>query len=233
MKNYYKIFRNQLKWKYQKKAVSKNFYQLLIKGKEVTINKRKWLDLNKPDWFNEYDINKIETRILIYEDQVNGWFLDVAKKLMKDKNNDLVVLQIAISYIEGNQQYREGKPSRNSSKKCFIRGFRRIFKISNNIISEKRLEHFYDQVRCGLFHDGMIKKDVVVSRDFDAALYLRETGTKERTILINPCKFLGIISQDFYKYIKELKSGNKESISNFEKYTLEKYKTFDFAQKDS
>lgn len=84
--------------------------------------------------------NQLDTKILVYEDMVKTWFLEVGKYLsLKNKvklngeefsTNEagFVILQIAISYIEGNQQYREGKSSfPRDSENFFITGFRRIF----------------------------------------------------------------------------------------------------------
>ena len=49
------------------------------------------------------DYNNIETKILIYEDRVKEWFLKIGVKLKQDNEAGFVILQIATSYIEGNQ----------------------------------------------------------------------------------------------------------------------------------
>ena len=70
-----------------------------------------------------YEIDKIfenntETKISIYEDRVKGWFLNFARELTKEKNSEFVVLMICVNYLEGNQQFREGRTSleRESTK---------------------------------------------------------------------------------------------------------------------
>jgi hypothetical protein len=145
-------------------SISKNFYKNSRRSKWI-IDKRN---------NNKIDPNLLDTRILVYEDMVKTWFLDIAKYLtIKNKveiNGESIdtneagflIIQIAISYIEGNQQYREGKESKGNSKKFFRLGMMRIFKLRKS----EQIDKFYDQVRCGLFHDGMTKKMVTISGEY-------------------------------------------------------------------
>jgi len=122
-----------------------------------------------------------------------------------------VILSITIAYIEGNQQFREGKMSENNSKKFFIKGVRRIFDKEN--VPEDILKDYYKQIRCGLFHDGMTRGNVVISGEFPDPL--RYTNG---IIKINPHKFLGKIKEDFQRYVSDLEQGyDKKLIENFVK----------------
>ena len=115
-----------------------------------------------------------------------------------------VILQIAISYIEGNQQYRKGRSSKDGreSKAFFIDGLRRIFSLKGK--HNKTLDNFYQQVRCGLFHDGMTRKLVMIDGNYNEPIEI-----SAKSIKINPYKFLRCIEIDFEKYIHDLKRDAK------------------------
>lgn len=163
------------------------------------------------------DINDIKTKILIYEERVKKWFLNIAEGLKKDNEAWFVILAIAVSYIEGNQQFREGKSSTRQSKKFFIKGMKRIFDKSD--VPNQILEKYYDQIRCGLFHDCMTRKSVTLSSESKKPIsYTTNQNNSDCLIKINPHKFFDKIREDFENYIFQLKEGyNDELIENFEK----------------
>ena len=181
-----------------KTAISKNYYVI---DNEVYDKRKK---NNK-----KLDLNDVKTKIKIYSDRVGGWFLKIGENLKKNNEAGFVILSIAIAYIEGNQQFREGKLSENNSKKFFIKGLRRIFDKEN--VSEDILKDYYKQVRCGLFHDGITKSNVLISGDFQEPLrYINGI------IKINPHKFLDKIKEDFQRYVNDLEQDyDKKLTSNF------------------
>lgn len=171
------------------------------------------------------DYDDINTQILVYEDSVKTWFLDTAKYLtIKNKVNlpfweefdtneaGFVIIQVAISYIEGNQQYREGETSKKKSKDFFRKAMKHIFpEICDLKDIDLFLNRFYEQVRCGLFHDGMTGRLVTINGKYPKPLEFLNSE-----ILINPYKFLDRIIKDFEKYISELKDiNNRELRENF------------------
>ena len=56
-----------------------------------------------------YPEENIEDKIRILKRQVNGWFLERAKSLLRNEKNGFVILMIATACIEGMEQYREAK----------------------------------------------------------------------------------------------------------------------------
>ena len=156
-------------------------------------------------------VNNIDDKITIYERQVKEWFLKRASRISSSDKNGFVILMIAISYIEGVEQYRIGKSSNGCSKKYFRNGLRRIFDLDS--IPDERLNDFYSQARCGLFHNGMTGGQIIINQDFPKAINFSEL---EIIIKINPKKFLKQIQLDFDKYLKELKkSGDNDLKTNF------------------
>ncbi len=158
----------------------------------------------------EYDPYDINTKIMVYEDRVRRWFLDIADRLKTDDSAGFVILQIAISYIEGNQQLRDGSPSINGSRTSFINAMKRIFNLDNT--SDVDMSEFHNQVRCGLFHDGITREKVFLSGEFTNAI-----SVNNNQIYINPHKFLDKIVEDLSNYITLLRNGTRQETDNFEK----------------
>ena len=167
------------------------------------------------DNMNFFGIKKIDRdldgKILVYEDRIKGWFLNFAKMLSKEHDAGFIVLMICTSYLEGNQQFREGKISKGSSSKMLINSLKRIFGVEEN----PALTLFIEEVRHGLFHDGMTRKNVEINSSTTQPFFISED---KKRILINPRLFLFIIEDDFENYISLLKdSKNKKERENFEK----------------
>lgn len=154
---------------------------------------------------NPHDIN---VKIDIYEDRVKGWFLDIGRSLTSNTHSEFVILQIAISYIEGNQQLREGNNSKGQSGDFFARGVERIFGVN-----AKDAKILYGEVRCGLFHQGMTSKKVLLSVGFHNAMIHLDGG-----IHINANLFLERVMDDLRDYIRDLKEESNEDLRrNFER----------------
>lgn len=203
----------------RQKAISKNYFVFPELGKLIVFDIRntKGLSEEKIVKLGGLDIDDLNVKILVYEDQVKTWFFDVANYLRMNTEKEIrlptdrlfctneagfIILQIAISYIEGNQQYRNGELSHGNSKPIFIKGMKRIFNKEN--VRGSVLSYFYDQVRCGLFHEGITKKNVEISASFDFPV--RSLNGK---IDINPYRFLDAVQSDFEKYCTELKDPNQ------------------------
>lgn len=144
------------------------------------------------------DPNNIDDKILIYKRQVEEWFLKRAQRLCRRKVNDFLVVMIAVSYIEGVEQYRKGEDSNRRSQEFFSRSVRRIFNIQN--VSNDQISSLYKHLRCGLFHNGMSGDAVVLNRKIKSALVFSDRGT----IDINPKLFLAAVVQDFNQYLNDL-----------------------------
>lgn len=104
----------------------------------------------------------LDGKIRIYEDRVKGWFLDHAKALAQNQNADFIVLMICTSYLEGSQQFKEGKSSNRDSGQMIKKALKFIFHIpkENDLILDK----FVSEVRNGLFHDCMTRNFVSLNR---------------------------------------------------------------------
>jgi len=160
----------------------------------------------------DYDF---DAKILVYEDRVRGWFLDFARKLSKEKHSGFILLMICVSYLEGNQQFREGRESRQrESGEMIKRAMQRMMKIPKEY--EKVLDLFISEVRCGLFHDGMTRKHILLKDDISHPLMIDED---KEIVIISPSKLLELVDIDLELYVKQLRNpSNRELRNNFERF---------------
>ncbi len=165
----------------------------------------------------EYDL---DSKILIYEDRVNGWFLNFAEELTKKDNSEFVVLMICINYFEGNQQFREGKSSLNNSSETLKRALKRVLPEAE----EEILDCLIDKVRHGLFHDGMTRRGALLRYGLGIPFFKFTMEDGEKWLEIDPSRFLEELRNDFISYIECLKNKeNKKERDNFEKHYNERY----------
>ncbi|MBN1618486.1 hypothetical protein JW887_04035 [Candidatus Dojkabacteria bacterium] len=165
---------------------------------------------DRDDNGRELNLNNIDDKITIYERQVQKWFLDIAQDLKRNDNAGFAILMIATSYVESIQQTYEGQPSTHASKACFLRGFRRIFDPNSH---DNDIRSFYDQVRNGLFHDGMTKDKVIINSEYEDAIDFSDSDI----IKINPHLVLDQICSDFQSYLSKLKNPNESELrTNFD-----------------
>lgn len=187
---------------------------------------------NPPEILEVFDKN-IDGRIRIYEDRIKGWSLNFARKLINERDAGFIILLICISYLEGNQQIREGKKSEIGETGKFIKNaLERIFKLDKEKMTEdqrkllnKGIDSIIKEVRNGLFHDGFTRKGVELCEDPDILGSL-SIHPKDDRIIIKPSLFLKRIEKDFEEHINVLKNkDNKTERENFEKYWKENYGT--------
>lgn len=148
----------------------------------------------------ELNPENVFDKIKIYERQVKGWFLEPALKMVryKPKNKGFIVLMTCLSYIEGVEQYKEGVESNGASKRTFRNGLRRLYP---HFTIDRQIDNLYGQGRCGLFHDGMVRGQIIIDNTFPDSIKFENNND----IKINPKKFLNDITNDFNNYIETLR----------------------------
>ena len=217
---------------------------------EIIVSPKYLYRPNDEFWIEERGTgNRLEkdeplTKILIYEDRVQGFFFEQANMLLDTKGDfskftGYSILLIATSQIEGMEQYRQGQISaphkkkdaqgksikvQGQSKKFFRDGIRRIFLSEITSIEDESIDEFYEVLRCGLFHDGFTKKKVYLDYDYKAPLKLdvRQHSGQTKFWKINPERYLKAVEKDFAEYIEALKdaaiqpdSSKQNMLNNF------------------
>lgn len=151
----------------------------------------------KEVWHNAerrwYPLAEFETHVRIYDDRVRGWFLEAARQLPHD---GFVVLMIVAAYFEGNEQYRQGETSEKKSRSFFGEAFDRIFPA---LASSGAAKTFYEEARCGLFHDGMTRGSIRISNHFASPI-----EANDGKLFLNPNKLLDVVIGDHALYVRDL-----------------------------
>jgi len=185
-----------------KNALSKNFFEL----------RNDYPNFYKNGEEVKYDLTNLNHKIVLYEDRINGWFLDIANSLdITNGDADFISLMISLSYVEGVAQYIYGETSRGKSEEIFKKKMKEIFDFGDvePEIVDKILKNIYQLARCGLFHDGMTRNNFNISRCFPTPIkYLLEC----EVVLVNPSLFLKKVKEDFDKYILSLKDKKNEDL---------------------
>lgn len=147
-------------------------------------------------------------KITIYERQVKGWFLKEADKLIRyrNQNKGFIVLMICLSYFEGVEEYKTGQSSHNRSRHFFRNGIERVYP---GRFSENQLDKLYGEGRCGLFHNGMVRGQIVIKNSFPNSLEF-----DNQRIKISPTKLLRDIKNDFDNFITLLRQ-DQNARNNF------------------
>jgi hypothetical protein len=154
------------------------------------------------------DPNNINDKIHIYERQVMDWFLTPAYKLItyRNKNKGFIVLMICLSYLEGVEQYRQGRRSNRQSQVFFVNAMERLYRRQ---FSRVDLGDFYSEARCGLFHNGMVAGRIIINNTFTHSIEFDNGDIK-----VSPTKFLRDITNDFQSYLQELRVINNIGTRN-------------------
>lgn len=164
-----------------------------------------------------YTIEKISPGALadwidVWEDRIQGWWLDHALALRGQRNGGFVIVHIATGIIEALEVAYQGKDSDGNSAQVFRDGFLRLFSAPKTVrVAPQDVAHvLYKSVRCGLSHTAMLYGPVfLVDDDRVAPLQLHVTpdGRTMDSVFINPTKFLGVVTLQFQRYVKMLRSG--------------------------
>ena len=145
-----------------------------------------------------YRDSEFDSKIRIYEDRVNHWFLRLAIPMVNVQSpHDYIALSIALSYIEGVEQYRRGKSTPiGKSGSWFKKSAKRIFSMA----SDDAIKRLWEEVRCGLFHCGFTVGKTYISHNYEQPLEIDNDRLN-----INPQKFVEATIEDYDGYVKELR----------------------------
>lgn len=149
-------------------------------------------------------------KITIYERQVKEWFLNEADKLIRyqNRNKGFIVLMICLSYFEGVEEYKCGRLSNGHSRRFFVNSIERVYP---GKFSQNQLNELYREGRCGLFHNGMVRGQIVIRNSFPNSIEF-----DNQRIKISPSKLLADIKNDFEGFILLLRQNQnaREAFSN-------------------
>jgi len=178
---------------------------------------------------------KIEDKIDVFEDQMNGWLLAHAHSLASpayptSQHTGFAILTLVGSYFETIASYLQGASSEYQSAKFFAYGFRAVFpEFETQVVAKglpdvdaelKRVaDAYYKEIRCGLFHEAMTRTGTVVVKGAEYTLQVAEHPiTKKLRLEIDPFHLLNRVQAHFNKYVAALRDPSETAIrENFER----------------
>jgi hypothetical protein len=159
----------------------------------------------------------------VFEDRMRNWFLFPAAQLLKLPHCEIAAIALLISYFEGIEIYLTGKDSKNKSAQFFARGFLKVFSIdaAGSNLSKQIADAIYDEARCGFSHDGLFRNKIFFNDIRPEPLLITwpkkngvfDTSGKVESIVINPSKFYESIQIHFESYVKKLRNGTDQLLT--------------------
>lgn len=179
------------------------------------------------------NINNINDKIFILEQEVKEWIIHPMNKLVEDDRenkfnyrpfkNAIFMLYGIFSYIEKIQRYKDGKPYKSKdteSTKILTFGFKNIFKTTqDNQFGNGKIEIILENTRHSMMHSGIIGDKVLLNYDYENNIPVTYIGSNKQLnkIELNPIFMLSEIINDFNHYLIDLKDINKTTLrKNFE-----------------
>lgn len=168
----------------------------------------------------------IDDKISVFEDRVLGWQLEVAELIREQIENAPTgspwqhaafgLLNSLVSYFEMIAQYRSGQSSSGKSGQFFQDGLEDVFPRQFSVAEKKAI---YSAVRCGLYHNAMTKRGVVLSGDFPNAVNATLDANGDIIALINPHRLSPVLVNHFNDYVVELRKPTNTALrSSFETF---------------
>ncbi len=148
----------------------------------------------------------------VWEDRFRGWWLAHANALCGKPDGAFLLVHITVGLIEALEVAYQGKDSEGDSARFFSAGFCRMFSAPTDapLRQADAATVLWKAVRCGLSHTAMMKGPVfLVDDERFPPLQINTTpdGKVVDSVIINPTKFLGVVTMRFNLYINELRNG--------------------------
>lgn len=162
----------------------------------------------------------LDQKILIFEDRVLGWQLDIAEELrtqIEDEANEgrtiqhagFALISILFSYFEMIAQFMEGDESHGKSEKFFGIGLESVFP---GDFSPQEKKTIYQRIRCGMYHSGLTKKGALIDGGYAKAIQIDGGLVK-----VNPHKLSPCVKAHFKGFITKLQNpSSRQERAKFE-----------------
>lgn len=155
-------------------------------------------DLAGPDWIRAIEIGRA---------RIYGRYFDAVDLLINAEENlspkkrryGFAILAIDCLLVETIQAFKDGITDTRKKSKGLFRKFLMNSPLFGSYFSdEKQADEFYDQIRCGILHQGETKKD---SKVWSVGSFLQRT---EHGIIVNRTEFHKKLKKEFDQYLKDL-----------------------------
>jgi hypothetical protein len=156
----------------------------------------------------------------IFEDRVMGWLIDPANHLKSQQHAGFAILAIVLSYFEPIGQALEGSRTRGGSRKLFSKGLRAVFPDLAAAESDALIGELYEQLRCGMFHDGLTREKVKISPTSAHAFIVEKSEDGSlKCVTVTPVNLMHHLEIHLSSYVAQLRDpANVELRHNFIKW---------------
>lgn len=153
-----------------------------------------WLGLSAPD---AADWDKA---VAIVRDRLVGRYLRFADENLKDPYSGFVVLALDCLLAETIEQFRAGEITGRGKSKKYITKFLSGPRFQPYFVKEA-CKHFYEDIRCGLLHQGEAKEMWLVRRGSSTLLQKAGNG---RGYIIDVKRFHSAVHETLEDYFQQL-----------------------------
>jgi len=161
----------------------------------------------------------------VLEDRFRNWILNPARELSKTDAGLVPAMTLALTYPEGIWCYKSRSRSDVRSKEFFTCAFASVFQ-SSDLESEILIrvgQLLYQEARCGLFHEGMSRGRILLSRDAPdpiSVTFPKHDGVLDTTaeivsLFINPREFAEELDLDLVRFVTSLREAPSAESESF------------------
>jgi hypothetical protein len=157
----------------------------------------------------------VDDLIDVYEDQVIGWLLEPARLMTGNQHAGFAILGLALTYFEPLGQSLDGNP--RASEPQFSKGLQAVFPRIHPSVPAAVFKELYNQLRCGMYHRGLTKAKVVVTRGTQLPIVVTLTGGADvQAITVDPWSLLEAIAIHHSGHVARLRNPAESSLrTNF------------------
>ncbi len=176
----------------------------------------------------------IDDLVDVLEDRIRFWLLEPAKRLVSNGIEAVAGFTLLLTYFEGIWIYIQGKDSKSKSREYFETAFVDVFRAGG--ITETLLRRianvFYEDARCGLFHDAMFRRRIFFGKPRDGAIHVtmpRKNGVVDEhgaieSIIVDAEGFSQYVEGHFSQLISRLRDSNEVELRlNFQAMCRQKW----------
>lgn len=153
----------------------------------------------------------------VFEDLWRKCVFDQCEMLLKHRNGQVAAMSLLCSYFEAIWIHISGKDSKGKSAEFFASGFCAVFRADSPEI-KKAADAIYAFVRCGLAHEGFMRRKVnygdAGAKAFVLTYHKKPDGSLDIdrgvvSIAVNPYRVLEGVLRHFERYLADLRTPEK------------------------
>jgi hypothetical protein len=170
--------------------------------------------------FEKLEGASFEDLVEIFEDRMSGWLIEPAQHLTSQQHAGFAILAIVLSYFEPIGQALEGSRTRGGSRKLFSKGLSAVFPDLAAGESDAVIGELYEQLRCGMFHDGLTREKVMISPASTYAFVVEKNEDNSlKLVTVTPVNLMHHLEVHLEGYVAQLRDpANGQLRQNFVKW---------------